>query len=258
MNSADINIYPEIKIKPFKTSNDIGYDNNILINQTMDYQNQEQNLDQNLEQNLDQNQEQNLDQNQEQNLDQNQEQNLDQNQEQNLKQKPNESKQRKVVFDENVKVKFIEKSNSKYNSSTTSNFNTNAIHEQMYNAFNYTDPDFINPDDELNDKDPTDIKDDDEQEILEDNDSDTDTATDETKTEYDYLIQKLFNTFLNKFPHLDNYKNKSIIYSMFKIAVLQMPDHKDSPVFYLNFVESSIKQLTVPDLNDVISNGIVD
>jgi hypothetical protein len=244
----NIHTYSEPKNKPFKTSNDIANDQT-LMNQTQMEQTQMEQTQ------MEQTQmEQSL-------MDQIlMDQSL-------MDQSPNnitidKSKQRKVVFNDNVKVNFIEKSNS--NSNTKSNSNSFNIHQEMYNALNhskinYTDPDFINPDDELNDehliieKDPTDIIDDDEQEILEGTESNS-----EEKTEYDYLIQKLFNTFLNKFPHLDNYKNKSIIYSMFKIAVIQMPEHINNPIFYLNFVESSIQQFTQPNLDDVISNGILN
>jgi hypothetical protein len=166
------------------------------------------------------------------------------------------SKQKKVGFNSKVKVNIIKKTKPKIESDT--------VHHHMINSLNnftLSDPDYINPEDELNeehliiDKDPTDLFDEDEKEILEDEDTISSSETEE-KTEYDELIKFLFNTFLNKFPHLDNFKNRQIIHSMFKMAVTHMPEYVDKPIFYLNFVESSIKQLTQSGFNDIVSNSL--
>jgi len=162
-------------------------------------------------------------------------------------------KSKKVAFDTKVKVKTIK------------NIKSDTVHHHMIKSLKHTDPDYIQPDDELNeehliiDKDPTDIMDDDEQEIIDDEDDEDDEEHNDTETgepsEHELLIRHLFNTFLNKFPHLDNYKNKPIIRSMFKMAISNIPEQINNPIFYLNFVESSISQLTQTNFNDIITNN---
>lgn len=87
--------------------------------------------------------------------------------------------------------------------------------------------------DNENNNDPTDVIANDEQEIGDDCDiSDEDT-----------FVGKLFNIFMMKYPHLDNFKNREIIYNICKIAVISIPGH-DDPYYYLNFIESSINMIT--------------
>jgi hypothetical protein len=118
------------------------------------------------------------------------------------------------------------------------------IHNYMIDSLNTNS----NEEHTIINKDPTDIIDKDEQEILEDS---NEIYNSEENYEHINLIKYLFNTFLEKFPHLNNYKNKNIIYSMFKIAITNMPEYIDKPIFYLNFVESSILQLTQRNYDDI-------
>jgi len=95
---------------------------------------------------------------------------------------------------------------------------------------------------DINDEDPTDIKEEDEIDILNDTTIDLDV---------DIYLTNLMTTFLDKFPHLDNYKNKQIIYKLCKILVEEIPDQKPNPVFYINLLESTIKDITLPELDDL-------
>ena len=93
--------------------------------------------------------------------------------------------------------------------------------------------------------DPTDIKDDDEVEILntfEDPDQNIET---------DIYLTNLMEQFLNKYPHLDNFKNKKIIYYLCEMLVKQLPTHKDNQMFYINLLESSIKEIS-KELDDLM------
>ena len=58
-------------------------------------------------------------------------------------------------------------------------------------------------------------------------------------------------TFLIKFPHLDNYKNKQIIYKLCKILVEEIPNQKSNQLFYINLLESTIKDITLPELDEL-------
>lgn len=94
-----------------------------------------------------------------------------------------------------------------------------------------------NPDDDLSDNennnDPSDIIADDEQEI----------GDDCNNYDKDPFVGKIFNIFMTKYPHLDNFKNREIIYNICKIAVISIPGH-DDPYYYINFIESSIDTIT--------------
>ena len=120
-----------------------------------------------------------------------------------------------IKFDDNIQIKEIEQH----------------ILDELYN-------------------DSTDILDNDEQEIL--NDENTESPEFNQKIEYNELIIYIETQFLNKYPHLDNFKNKKIIYQMCYIAVTTMPEHINEPIFYLNFIESSIKLLIEPKLEDIL------
>jgi hypothetical protein len=49
--------------------------------------------------------------------------------------------------------------------------------------------------------------------------------------------------FLEKYPHLNNYKNRGIIYKMCEIVVMSMPEYIETPNYYINFIKSSIEQI---------------
>lgn len=102
-----------------------------------------------------------------------------------------------------------------------------------------------NSDDKLpdngNNNDPSDIIEDDEQEIGNDCD----------KYDGDPVVGKIFNMFMTKYPHLNNFKNREIIYNICKIAVISIPGH-DDPYYYINFIESSIEMITKNTKNNVI------
>jgi hypothetical protein len=57
------------------------------------------------------------------------------------------------------------------------------------------------------------------------------------------VIDKVYNIFMTKYKHLDNDKNKNIIYNLCSIAVTKMPQYRYNPKFYLNFIESSIQNI---------------
>jgi hypothetical protein len=101
------------------------------------------------------------------------------------------------------------------------------------------------------DKDPTDIYDDDEQEIL-DEDQD-DFISKDIDIKYFSTIKYIYNMFMTKYSHLDNFKNKEIVYEICKITVRQMPEHVSNPKYYLNFIEDSIKQIN-SNSNDGLEN----
>jgi fructosamine-3-kinase len=93
--------------------------------------------------------------------------------------------------------------------------------------------------------DPTDIKDDDE----------TDINTESLSTELnddDIYLTNLMNKFLENYPHLNNYKNKKIIYELCNILVVQMPEHKSNQSFYLNLLDSTIKDITSPTIDNFL------
>jgi len=152
-----------------------------------------------------------------------------------------EDKTKSVKFDPKVQINYIKNKN---------NDNYNNIHKHT----EFTDPDQISDidediytdDNDIN-TDPTDIIEDDEKEILDD---DIFEIEEDNTFEHHGLLNDLFNHFLEKYPHLDNYKNKHIIYSMFKMAIQNMPEHTSKPQFYLNFIESSISQLLQSTNND--------
>jgi len=109
------------------------------------------------------------------------------------------------------------------------------------------------------DKDPTDIYESDEEEIL--NNDLTDIFSDLVDEPNKDTIKYIYNIFLQKHEHLDNYINRSIILKLCLIAVNCMPEHISNPKFYLNFIESSIVQLkntTVEDIQKTTSKDIND
>ncbi len=95
--------------------------------------------------------------------------------------------------------------------------------------------------------DQTDIKEDDEIDILDH--ENLGSIIDESNI---YIVN-LMNKFLDKYPHLDNYKNKEIIYKLFNLLVEQMPTYKDNYIFYINLLESLIKDITNPKLDDIFN-----
>jgi hypothetical protein len=162
-----------------------------------------------------------------------------------------------VQFNPKVTTNYIEKT-IKSNTKNNSYYN---IHKHMVNQTdisNLSDPDQITDiddsliddsliDDSLINTDQTDVIDEDELEIFDEENFEI--VEDET-FEHTELLNHLFNTFLNKYHHLDNYKNKRIIYSMFKMAILHMPEHVSKPIFYLNFIESSINDILKSNINN--------
>ena len=96
------------------------------------------------------------------------------------------------------------------------------------------------------DEDSTDIKDVDETEINDD------TIDINELDEDDIYLTNLTSKFLDNYKHLDNYKNKKIIYELCKILVTQMPEHKLNQTFYLNVLDSTIKDIIKPKLDDFI------
>ena len=65
----------------------------------------------------------------------------------------------------------------------------------------------------------------------------------------------LMNKFLSKYPHLDNFKNKEIIYNLCYMLVKELPTHKENQIFYINLLESLIKDITTPKLDDIINES---
>jgi len=108
----------------------------------------------------------------------------------------------------------------------------------------HTNTDNLNKDNkyckELNDI--TDIQDDDEDEICKD---DEELIVDDVLSDEKYkeTIKNVYIIFLNKYEHLNNYKNKKIILNMCIIVVNSMPEHNIDLNFYLNFIESTINEL---------------
>lgn len=104
-------------------------------------------------------------------------------------------------------------------------------------------------------KDPTDIYDSDEGEINEEaNDIDNFLNNELAQEEYAELIKYIYNLFLDKHVHLDNFRNRAIILKLCTMAVNSMPEHIANPIFYLNFIESSInhlKNMTTEDIEKI-------
>jgi hypothetical protein len=101
-------------------------------------------------------------------------------------------------------------------------------------------------DNENNNLDHNDILDSDEQEINEYSDN-TDEDLIYSKLDKEpngKVIMYIYNSFLLKHEHLDNYKNRNIIFELCKMAVNNMPEHISNPNFYLNFIESSINMMS--------------
>jgi hypothetical protein len=98
-------------------------------------------------------------------------------------------------------------------------------------------------------KDQTDNIDTDEEEITNHNEKRVNSNDPYIKT-----IDMVFDMFINKYSNLDNYKNRKIIYELCTIAVNSMPEHISVPIFYINFLESSIKSITDKSTDDIISD----
>lgn len=111
------------------------------------------------------------------------------------------------------------------------NANNNAPSKNL-SDLSSDDKSVINTSDNDN-NDPTDVITEDEQEI----------GNDRDKSDDDPFVGKVFNIFMMKYPHLDNFKNREIIYNICKIAFICIPGHTD-PYYYINFIESSINMIT--------------
>ena len=88
--------------------------------------------------------------------------------------------------------------------------------------------------------DPTDIYDEDETEIINQNANildELDINDPSTNT-----IKNVYEMFISKYDHLDNFKSRSIILNICKIVVSAMPDFYDKPYLYIRFIESYINQ----------------
>lgn len=84
-------------------------------------------------------------------------------------------------------------------------------------------------------RDPSDVIDEDEQEI-----NDDEVTMKDNMTELEKAIHDLLDMFLQKYPHLNNYKSKPIIYDLCNITVTCMPQYINNLSYYINFIESSI------------------
>ena len=138
------------------------------------------------------------------------------------------------------------------------NTNTRKVHFNQKKTIKYFNK---NSDSEIEDKhliidkDPTDIYDENEKEIVEDSDN----SDDETnKHKHHEIIKNVKNMFFNKYEHLDNYKNKKIIYELCKILVDKIPEFANNPIAYLNTLESSIKEISNPTLENISQNNILN
>ena len=134
---------------------------------------------------------------------------------------------KKVSFNPTIKVKQVE------NLSVYDDLIEDNISTEENNSTDINDED-----------DPTDIKDEDEIDIL---------KTEQNENKNDIYLINLMNKFLDRYPHLDNFKNKEIIYELCKMLVEQLPSHKDNQVFYINLLENLIKDINNPNLNDIIN-----
>ena len=115
--------------------------------------------------------------------------------------------------------------------------------------------DSIDQTDQTDQIDPTDIYDSDEDEInkLEEND---DFVNKELENEqYSFAIRRVYEIFLLKHEHLDNYKNRNIIFELCKMAVNNIPEHISNPNFYLNFIESSINLMSQTTVEDIAKSN---
>ena len=63
------------------------------------------------------------------------------------------------------------------------------------------------------------------------------------ESEDDIFVNRLVSTFLEKYEHLNNFKNKSLIKNICKMAI-KFIDKKDHDIeYYINFIESTIKEM---------------
>jgi len=69
------------------------------------------------------------------------------------------------------------------------------------------------------------------------------------------VIMYIYNSFLLKHEHLDNYKNRNIIFELCKMAVNNIPEHISNPNFYLNFIESSINLMSQTTVEDIAKSN---
>lgn len=86
---------------------------------------------------------------------------------------------------------------------------------------------------------------DDEKEILDDFEESED------KSENNLIAINVMNKFIEKYKHLDNSKNKKIIYKLCRILVEQIPEFRNNPKLYINTLESSIKELKENKFEDL-------
>jgi U3 small nucleolar RNA-associated protein 14 len=90
------------------------------------------------------------------------------------------------------------------------------------------------------------------------------TNSNKSKTEYNinYMskittekyIDELIFIFFNKYPHLEIKKNKEIINKLCLILIDKFPTKLDNKIFYINILESSIKEIIVPTLDNIIND----
>ena len=88
--------------------------------------------------------------------------------------------------------------------------------------------------------DPTDVYDEDETEIIDHNANILDEL--DINDPLTNSIKNVYEMFISKYEHLDNFKSRNIILNICKIIVSAMPDFYDKPYLYIRFIESYISQ----------------
>lgn len=162
---------------------------------------------------------------------------------------PNFNKKHQIVRFNNYTDEAYDDSDHEFNNESDNESNNDSDYESD-NKSNYesdqnnSDSIIANYNDLNIQKDPTDIYDSDEGEINEEaNDVDNFVDDELNGEEYKNLIKYIYNIFLNKHTHLDNFRNRAIILKLCTMSVNSMPEHISNPIFYLNFIESSINHL---------------
>lgn len=80
-------------------------------------------------------------------------------------------------------------------------------------------------------------------EIVNEIDSEGEGDYDISESEDDIFVNKLVSTFLEKYDHLNNFKNKQLIKNICKLAFQFIGKKEQNIEYYLNFIESTIKEI---------------
>lgn len=88
--------------------------------------------------------------------------------------------------------------------------------------------------------------------IIEDENKEEEEDKEEEELEDDIFVNRLVGRFLEKYDHLNNFKNKPLIKNICKMAI-EYIGKKDIDInYYLNFIESTIKEMRETENKNIL------